>query len=370
MAQDIVGSLFGMTQQPDYSTQDYRTAIAMAEMNSPQQFGRFLGGMVGAPVGRAVAQGVGGLLGVQDPRLQQASIIREAQQQGFDVTTPEGLQQLAQFFVQRGQPGLASQVATQAQTMSRSAAEEQYKLAQAQAALREKKGTPESQAEQVILNQLQEQFGEIEGANRFYQMKQQGRIATAAAGAAQYGQEKIGNLSGAQGIVEKYTKQPFERLQAIDEAKGFLGMASTGNTAAVPQLRRALVRLGGPDSQLAAREIASIAGNAGIVGNVANAVNNFFTGTPTKEEIKLIGKVIAGAEGVIANQYTQGRQQAETVLGAAKLDPQTREALLPPVFKKAEPKTQFPNAPKVGTVQQGYRFKGGNPADPKNWEQI
>jgi hypothetical protein len=26
-------------------------------------------------------------------------------------------------------------------------------------------------------------------------------------------------------------------------------------------------------------------------------------------------------------------------------------------------------APKVGTVQQGYRFKGGNPADQKNWEK-
>lgn len=117
MAQDIVGGLFGIQQQPDYSTQDYRTAIAMAEMNTPQQMGRFLGGMVGAPLGRAAAQGVGSLLGVQDPRLQQASVIREAQQQGFDVTTPEGLQSLAQFFVQRGQPGLASQVAQQAQGM-------------------------------------------------------------------------------------------------------------------------------------------------------------------------------------------------------------------------------------------------------------
>jgi hypothetical protein len=28
-----------------------------------------------------------------------------------------------------------------------------------------------------------------------------------------------------------------------------------------------------------------------------------------------------------------------------------------------------PTAPKVGTVQQGYRFKGGNPADQKNWEK-
>ena len=26
-------------------------------------------------------------------------------------------------------------------------------------------------------------------------------------------------------------------------------------------------------------------------------------------------------------------------------------------------------APKVGTIQQGYRFKGGNPADQKNWEK-
>jgi hypothetical protein len=26
--------------------------------------------------------------------------------------------------------------------------------------------------------------------------------------------------------------------------------------------------------------------------------------------------------------------------------------------------------PKIGDVVQGYKFKGGDPADPKNWEQV
>jgi hypothetical protein len=29
-----------------------------------------------------------------------------------------------------------------------------------------------------------------------------------------------------------------------------------------------------------------------------------------------------------------------------------------------------PKPPAVGTVQDGYRFKGGNPADQKNWEKV
>jgi hypothetical protein len=35
----------------------------------------------------------------------------------------------------------------------------------------------------------------------------------------------------------------------------------------------------------------------------------------------------------------------------------------------ASEKPAIPAIPKVGTIQDGYRFKGGNPADPKNWEK-
>ncbi len=123
MAQNIVGGLFGLQEQPDYSAQDYRTAIAMAEMNRPKQFGRFLGGMIGAPLGRAAAQGIAGLAGYEDPRIKQQKVLNAARQQGFDVSTPEGLQQLASFFVQNGEPGLAQQVASQALSQRQTAAQ-------------------------------------------------------------------------------------------------------------------------------------------------------------------------------------------------------------------------------------------------------
>lgn len=337
MAQDIVGGLFGIQQQPNYYNQDYQQAVALANANDPKAMGRFFGGMIGAPVGRAVAQGVGGMLGIEDPRLKQQKAIELAKQQGFDVTSPEGLQQLASFFVQQGEPSLASQVAMQAQNMSKGAAEEQYKLAQAQAALREKKGTPETQAEQTKYEQFVAQYGDVGGANAFLQWKQNQKVGVASAGASQYGGEKIANLSGAQNIVEGYTKKPMERLQAIGEAQTYFEQAGT-NPTAFQQLRRSLVKLGGGDSQVAMKEVQQIAGNMGIAGNVSEAINQFFTGTPTKEQLKLIGQVIKGAETYYAGQYSKGRQQAENVLGAAKLDPQTRAALLPPAYKMPEKK--------------------------------
>lgn len=160
MAQDIVGSLFGVNPNAIMDQRmnaEMNQAINFANLSPAQQanYGGFLAGQM-------LGRGVGGLLGAQDPALQQASVLREAQQQGFDVTTPEGLQQLAQFFVQRGQPGLASQVAQQMQSMQKSSldytkASEDY---QREKAFREAVAAlpPEQRTEDNIM-QLAAQYG-------------------------------------------------------------------------------------------------------------------------------------------------------------------------------------------------------------------
>lgn len=341
MAQDIVGSLFGIQQQPDYAAQDYRNAIALAEMNRPKQFGRFLGGMIGAPLGRAVAQEVGGLFGAQDPRMAQAAAIKEAQQQGFDVTSPEGLNQLAQFFVQRGQPGLASQVAMQAQTMSRSAAEEQYKLAQAQAALREKEPSPDIVTKRNIYNAFLEQYGgdEAKAAFAFQNWDNNQKRNVAAAGVPAPGMVKLPDLATAKDIVTGYVKPYQDKLTAIGVAGTNLKEAYT-NPQAVPQLRQALTTLTGKDNQTSAKELAGILGSMGLAGNVVESINTVLTGKPTKEVLDNAGKAIQALENYYGTQYNAARQQGAGVLSQARLSPETQNVLLPKEYKLPEQKKQ------------------------------
>ena len=98
-----------------------------------------------------------------------------------------------------------------------------------------------------------------------------------------------------------------------------------------------------------------------------------------------------GALGNVSNQEGQylrdafasiGRTQSKDDLAAALIDAakrvreskgRIREAydMTYEYRGNAAPKAPpAPKAPAVGTEKDGYRFKGGNPADQNNWEKV
>jgi hypothetical protein len=64
----------------------------------------------------------------------------------------------------------------------------------------------------------------------------------------------------------------------------------------------------------------------------------------------------------------QKRRNRETTIQGLKVSSGQGAAFAVP---PTSPSTQAPSgAPKAGIVEDGYRFKGGDPADPKNWEKV
>lgn len=70
-----------------------------------------------------------------------------------------------------------------------------------------------------------------------------------------------------------------------------------------------------------------------------------------------------------ATMARKAQNRAEMINGAAELSGQ------PAPFGRMKNRSAQPAAPSSGTlkpgiVEDGYRFKGGNPADPKSWEPV
>jgi hypothetical protein len=165
------------------------------------------------------------------------------------------------------------------------------------------------------------------------------KIKQAEASVPRSGEVKIGDISGAQGIVKNLVGAPKERLDSIAPLRTQLKEAKNGSGAALEQVRGALIKLVG-DSQISATERARITGSSGVVENAINYINTFFTGVPTQEKFKELEKIVVALEDTYAGQYNRGLAQAKTVLDEAKLPEATRKALLPPPYRTATEKKQ------------------------------
>ena len=139
---DIVGSLFGVTPQmiqAENTRPLFNRAMEFAQLNPMQQaqYGIYSGGAL-------LGQGIGGLLGGEDPRLVQARQMQQVKewitQNGVDINSPDGLAKAAQYansigategamFLGQQSTALRQQQATAMRTEQQAAREEQkFKL--------------------------------------------------------------------------------------------------------------------------------------------------------------------------------------------------------------------------------------------------
>lgn len=114
MANSIVGGLFGIdpTQyQQQQNALANQQAMQFAEMDPFQRanYGMFRGG-------QQLGQAASGLMGIQDPQLQKASMAKQLASQ-FDLTTAEGMKQYAQALAQNGAMDLAQMAVARSQEM-------------------------------------------------------------------------------------------------------------------------------------------------------------------------------------------------------------------------------------------------------------
>ena len=116
---DIVGSLFGASPQAvqaEMTNPIFGRAMQFAQLKPMEQaqFGIYSGGAM-------LGQGIGGLLGGEDPRLVQARQMQQVKdyiaQNGVDINSPEGLAQAAQYANSIGATEGAMVLGQQAQKM-------------------------------------------------------------------------------------------------------------------------------------------------------------------------------------------------------------------------------------------------------------
>jgi hypothetical protein len=317
---DIVGGMFGVTPemyQQARQQQQLAEAIKMGSL-TPEQF-------IGTQAyrgGQALGNFAGSLLGVEDPELAKIRDVQQMRTQ-FDVSTPAGLRSFAQALGQKGYTDLALQAAGEADKRDVAAATVKQKS-------RESIPTADVAANRVIFNDLVSQFGEVEGARRYNQLVQEGKVKVAAAGVPQPGMVNVTDLKGAKSIVDDYTKAPRDKLKSVGEIGVLINQIST-NPTALPQLQRSLVKLAG-DSQIGQNEVKNILGSSGFTADVIDGVNKFLTGAPTNAKIQDVARGVKAIEAFYAKQYEQGRETSKRVLSNAKLDARTIDDLIPKAY--------------------------------------
>jgi hypothetical protein len=367
---DIVSNLFGIDPaalQQQRAATDFANAFRFAQLD-PLERANLAIYQGSAGIGRGINQLLGG-----DEQLNKATKVRELTSQ-FDMTSADGLRQFAQA-VAPFAPDVAQQAVRRSDEIVTTGLKQTELIANAQAKLREKVGTPENQAEQAYYNNLLSKYpdtleGRAQAADDFAKWKTEQKAKVSAAGApVMPGTAKVTDLRTATDIVKEAVDSSKNRLDTVKRIGIYANQVLRDNPTAVPQLQRELVKLAG-DNQIGQNEVTRILGSSGFAGNIIEGVNMFLEGKPTNVKINDLLKGVKAIEEYYAGQYNSGRDKAKRVLLNSQLDPRIVDDLVPPAYQTSAQKAQGRVAPPVGTVVNGYSFSGGDPSKQANWKLV
>lgn len=347
---NITQSLFGFAPtdvQRQIDAERQAEALRLSQMSGPQSL-VYRGSGIQQ---RQFADLSKGLLGIEDPRIAEANAIERAKQAALPALQSGGqlayLDALAGEFERMGLTNQAVQARMLADQQRAAQAEQQSQIA-----LRQAQAQRAMQAPGVNTPANFAAVGSALGippkpnladytqdeAARINAQIQQNKEKESAAGVAPLpGQLPLEDVVRARNIVEGETKGAKENLGTVGQIRTLLAEAQGGSGTAVAQLRRQLVKLVG-DSQIGQGEVRDALGSLGIVGDVVSGINQLFTGTPSKEKLKDVEKVVTALENSVARSYNSSVDRSRILLQQGNLSPQIVENVVPQKYTPASEK--------------------------------
>jgi hypothetical protein len=312
-------------------------------------------------LGERMQQGIGSAFG-QMPQIDRKrqifqQLVQQLQQQGVDLSSSEGLIQLAQKMGSipgfEGEAlGLRQRAAQMAQQQRMTGLEEQRLMAQTglaqaqtQKAMRPEEAMVKTPANFAAVGSSLgippkanlAEYTQDESARINAQIQQNKERESAAGVAPQPGQLPLEDVVRARNIVEGETKDSKERLSTVGRLRALLSEAQGGSGTAVAQMRRELVKLVG-DSQIGQGEVRDALGSLGIVGDVLSGINQVFTGTPSKEKLADVQRVINALENSVAKSYNSSVDRTRILLEQGRLSPEIVQNVVPQKYTPASAK--------------------------------
>ena len=170
------------------------------------------------------------------------------------------------------------------------------------------------------------------------------------------GDLKPQDVAAVRNIAEDIYGKDKSKLTTVGEIKTYISEIRKGNPAAVPQLRRSLVKLVG-DNQIGQNEVAQALGSGGFTQDVIEGVNRFLTGLPTNLKADQIEQAVNALEDYYGTRFNRGRESASSLLKDTKIPGTTIDKIVGKPYTSA-------NQKKNAQFQEGkiYRDANGNTA--------